>query len=386
MGQPRVLLVNHGRAGDFKGGDSVQINETGKRLSQRGWDVSHVQADQPNPQGCDLVHIFNSRCVDSLKQQLACCKAAKVPVVLSPIWITIPRAIWGSRCTMQTLREVVQAGRPDHHPLLDQLRMRQMVLQDENTGTQLSAEGSHSGDQYGVKELRYLLRSVDALLPNSYLELQSVRSDLHWHSNNFRVAHYGVDPRIFLDADPRPFREQTGIQGPFVLQAGRIEPAKNQAMLCWALRHTNLQIVLIGSTENWPGYAELCKGISGDRLKIIDHMPQALLASAYAACSTHVLGSWMETCGLVSLEAALAGAPIVASTFGHELEYLEGDAWYADPADAESILAAVVSAIESGRQDQRVYNLKQRILERFNWERTAHETELLYRQVLNGNV
>ena len=48
MGQPRVLLVNHGRAGDFKGGDSVQINETGKRLSQRGWDVSHVQADQPN--------------------------------------------------------------------------------------------------------------------------------------------------------------------------------------------------------------------------------------------------------------------------------------------------------------------------------------------------
>ena len=62
------------------------------------------------------------------------------------------------------------------------------------------------------------------------------------------------------------------------------------------------------------------------------------------------------------------------------------ETWYADPADAESILAAVVSAIESGRQDQRVYNLKQRILERFNWERTAHETELLYRQVLNGNV
>ena len=42
----------------------------------------------------------------------------------------------------------------------------------------------------------------------------------------------------------------------------------------------------------------------------------------------------METCGLVSLEAALAGVPLVGSTFGHELEYLEGDAWYADPGDA----------------------------------------------------
>ena len=50
----------------------------------------------------------------------------------------------------------------------------------------------------------------------------------------------------------------------------------------------------------------------------------------------------METCGLVSLEAALAGAPLVGSTFGHELEYLEGDAWYADPGDANSLLKAVI--------------------------------------------
>ena len=33
----------------------------------------------------------------------------------------------------------------------------------------------------------------------------------------------------------------------------------------------------------------------------------------------------METCGLVSL-GALSGTPVVGSTFGHELEYLEGDA------------------------------------------------------------
>ena len=94
----------------------------------------------------------------------------------------------------------------------------------------------------------------------------------------------------------------------------------------------------------------------------------------------------METCGLVSLEAALAGAPIVASTFGHELEYLEEDAWFADPADAESIRTAVESAIGAGREDQRVTDLKQKMLERFNWERTANETQLLYKQVLNGNA
>ena len=111
-------------------------------------------------------------------------------------------------------------------------------------------------------------------------------------------------------------------------------------------------------------------------------MPQELLASAYAASSTHVLCSWMETCGLVSLEAALAGAPIVASTFGHELEYLETNAWYADPGNAENIRESVESAIEEGRESKKVHELKQRILERFNWERTTTETEYLYQEIL----
>ena len=84
-------------------------------------------------------------------------------------------------------------------------------------------------------------------------------------------------------------------------------------MLCWALRKTDLPIVLIGSSKHWPSYADLCKKISGERLRIIDHLPQNLLASAYAAAAVHVLPSWMETCGLVSLEAALAGAPLVGA-------------------------------------------------------------------------
>ena len=33
----------------------------------------------------------------------------------------------------------------------------------------------------------------------------------------------------------------------------------------------------------------------------------------------HALPSWMETCGLVSLEAALSGTPLVGSTFGMNL-------------------------------------------------------------------
>tara|TARA_B100000674_G_scaffold497331_1_gene530692 strand:- start:7105 stop:8256 length:1152 start_codon:yes stop_codon:yes gene_type:complete len=379
----RILLVNHGTAGEWGGGDGVQIRETAKRLAQRGHHVEAVNADQPDVTGFDLVHIFNCRVEGSFRQQVITCKQARVPVVVSPIWISLSKAMWGSRGTMSVLQHAMD-GTPATNvdSLLNKLRNRELVVN--------LAQGPINAEGYGDecwpinrKHIKDLLHQVDGLLPNSWLELQAIRNDLQWHGKTFEVAHYGVDPGLFLDPDPNTFLKATGINTPFVLQAGRIEPAKNQAMLCWALRETNFKIVLIGGSKHWPAYANLCKRISGDRLHIIDHLPQPLLASAYAAAAMHVLPSWMETCGLVSLEAALAGAPLVGSTFGHELEYLEGDAWYADPGDADSLLEAVVLAYKAGRNHPRTIAMKRKVLERFNWERTVDTTEKLYQRVLN---
>ena len=379
----RILLVNHGTASEWGGGDGVQIRETAKRLAQRGHHVQAVNSDQPDARGFDLVHLFNCRVEGSFRQQVASCKQAGVPVVVSPIWISLARALWGSRGTMSVLQQAIDgAADTTVDSLLKKLRNRELVVRLQQGP--VNAEG-YGDESWPVNRgiIKEVLLQVDGLLPNSWLELQAVRNDLQWHGETFEIAHYGVDPGLFLDPDPHAFREATGIQTPFVLQAGRIEPAKNQAMLCWALRETKLPIVLIGGSKHWPAYADLCKKISGERLQIIEHLPQPLLASAYASASVHVLPSWMETCGLVSLEAALAGVPLVGSTFGHELEYLEGDAWYADPGDANSLQKAVVGAWEAGRHHPRAIAMKRKVLERFNWERTVDATEKLYRRVLD---
>lgn len=381
----KVLLVNHGRAGEWGGGDGVQIRETGKRLKQRGYDVTLLNSDTPDARGFDLVHVFNCRIQDAFDQQIASCRAAGVPVVVSPIWVSIGRALWGSRGTVGILQQGIEQGEAAISPFLEQLRRRTLAVQ-LGDGKVIQAHGDNEQSQFAMERVSALLRASHGLLPNSWLELQAVRSDHHWSGNNFEVAHYGVDPRLFLDADPTPFKEQTGIRHPFVLQAGRIEPAKNQAMLCWALKDTNLPVVLVGGRKHWPSYADLCKSILGDQLTIIDHLPQTLLASAYAAAGVHALPSWMETCGLVTLEAALSGTPVVGSTFGHELEYLQGDAWYADPADPMSLRHAVMQAWDAGRHHPRACRLKRRILEHYNWEQTTDATEKLYRNVISGNA
>ena len=251
----RILLVNHGTAGRWSGGDGVQIERL-PNAAQRGHHVEAVNADRPDVTGFDLVHIFNCRVEGSFRQQVTTCKQARVPVVVSPIWISLSKAMWGSRGTMGVLQQAVDgAPATNVDSLLNKLRNRELVVN--------LAQGPIVPEGYGDecwpvnrKHIKDLLHQTDGLLPNSWLELQAIRNDLQWHGKTFEVAHYGVDPGLFLDPDPTTVRKATGINTPFVLQAGRIEPAKNQAMLCWACAK---QICRLDWRD--PTLARLCRSL-----------------------------------------------------------------------------------------------------------------------------
>ena len=375
----KILMLNHAQADEFRGGDAVQIRYTADLLRRFGHDVDVRQDNSPNCSGYDLVHIFNCRHVSFFESQVQSVRAQGVPLVVSPIWISLGEALWGSRATMGLIKGALQSSQPMDVEFL-QLKERRLCL--DLKGDLYEFPLGNTALQEKQRKIGWVMREADGLLPNSWLELQSVRRDLHWHGDCFSVATYGVDPVPFLNADPLAFRRWSGLNGPFVLQAGRVEPAKNQAMLLLALRDTNLPVVLAGATDIWPEYVDLCKAIGGNRLILAGHLPSELLASAYAAASCHALPSWCETCGLVSLEAALTGTPVVGSTVGHEVEYLQGDAWLADPADPMAIRQAVEAAIGAGRDSERPRRLRQRVLEQFNWLRTAEATETLYRRVV----
>ncbi len=372
----KILLVNHADSSKYKGGDSLQLEKIGVILSKRGHKVLGAYQNKPDVSGFDLVHIFNCRQIDSFKSQIEACKAADIKIVVSPIWISLSNAFWGSRASLKVLKLAVNKD-PKASLAFELFKNREYILEIDKK--QFGYNSRELNSKFKFNKISRLLDEVTGLLPNSWLELQAIRNDLRWNKNNFSVANYGVDPKIFLNSDPRKFREFTGIKYPFILQAGRIEPAKNQAMLCWALRNTQIPIVFIGSSSNWPKYAEFCQAISGEKLTIFDHMPPDLLASAYSAASVHILPSWCETCGLVSLEASLSGTPVIGSTFGHELEYLKENALYVDPSDPDSILLAVKEAWESGKNIDRVGRLRDIVLNQYSWEEASTKTESFYK-------
>ena len=268
----KVVLINHGTASEWGGGDSVQIQETAKRLIQRGHEVSIQNSDRPNINGADVAHIFNCRVYNSLTQQVEICKSKEVPIVISPIWMPLGRAMWGSRGMFTVLSDAIQNGEHSVRDELKKIRNRSKIV--NYNGNIFRYDGNDNSGLEWIKGVTDILNSADGVLPNSWLELKSLQIDLNYSGDNYDIAYYGVDPSCFMDAKPEKFRNAYGIHEPFIMQAGRIEPGKNQAMICWALRNTNINIVLIGSKKHWPAYAELCELITCHKVCLLQHIQQ----------------------------------------------------------------------------------------------------------------
>jgi glycosyltransferase involved in cell wall biosynthesis len=105
--------------------------------------------------------------------------------------------------------------------------------------------------------------------------------------------------------------------------------------------------------------------------------------SAYAAARVHVLPSFSETCGLVTMEAALADCNTVASMTGCEVEYFHDLVYYCDPIDPISIRQAVLDAYNNYDADRpRRAALKKLILDKYNWPQSSQRILRVYEQVI----
>jgi glycosyltransferase involved in cell wall biosynthesis len=376
----RVLMVNHPHCEAFRGGDLVQMRQTAAALRFWGVEVRESFALEPDAAGFDLAHVFNLRTVADTPKQLAHLRRQGIPVVLSPLYVNPAVGLWGSRAAPALLQD---RPAPEEVPRrLADLRDRRVRVTLPDGGA-LTADGPNRPHPEYDRLQREALAHVDLLLVNSLLEMHALLRTLQVTHVPFAVAPVGVEPALFLEATPERFVKAFGLRD-FVLQVGRVEAPKNQLLLAAALRNSGRRLVLIGSARQ-PQYLELVKAYGPKDLVLLPHLPPEELASAYAAARVHALPSWSETCGLVNLEAALAGCSLVAGTLGYEVEYLGDGADYCDPADIASIEAAVGRAWDghAGGAERR-RRLRQRIVEQFTWEKAAEATFRAYRRVLSG--
>ncbi len=334
------------------GGHVVQLEKTARALAEAGLDVITEFTDTPPPTEVDLVHGFGLS-TDHVRHW----HRRGVPVALSTIYWERSYRQDGGPGRRVSARDL--AGR-----VVRAARFSRSALRGRGALTEACLHWIPAD----VQQLT-LFEAADLLLPNAVGEGESIRRDFGVATPIVPIPN-GVDPdRFSLPVDQ--FDQRT-----YVLYVGRIEPHKNQLGLIEALRGSGLPLVIAGHEHpDHARYVRKCRRAGSGWVTFHVSLDESELADLYRHARVHVLPSWFETTGLVSLEAALSGCSVVTTSRGFAREYLEDLAWYCDPADSGSVLSAVQSAWASPPDPA----LRQRVLEHYTWRHVAEATMAAYR-------
>jgi glycosyltransferase involved in cell wall biosynthesis len=333
------------------GGHVVQLEKTARALAEAGLDVVTEFTDTPPTTEVDLVHGFGLS-TDHVRHW----HRRGVPVVLSTIY-------WD--------RHYRHDGGPGRHVSTRDLASRVAQLARFTRGAMRSraalTDACLHWTEADVRDLA-VFESADLLLPNAIGEGDSIRSDFGVATPIVPIPN-GVDPDRF-NLPAGSFDQRA-----YVLYVGRIEPHKNQLGLIEALSGSSLPLVIAGHEHpDHARYVKKCRAAGSGWVTFHVSLDESALAELYRHARVHVLPSWFETTGLVSLEAALSGCSIVTTSRGYAREYFEDLAWYCDPGDNGSVLSAVRSAWATPPDPA----LRQRVLDRYTWRHVAETTMAAY--------
>lgn len=336
-----VLIQPRPQAEARRGGDYLELLATLEPLRELGVNAKVSTDPRADLSAFDVCYIFNTvEPVPALGYYFNARRQGKV-VVTRPIYWTLTRW-WDSLNPMQ-------GGKSD--PRADEIeRVRRQV--------------------YLLRQ-QILLRGSDMVLPLSRPEADRLTCDLKVQPEKMRVVHLGITSG-YGRGDAARFASRFGVSD-FILSVGEVAPRKNLLALIRALRDDPRPLVFIGA----PGqtdYVAACERAAAERthggVHFLGRQPPEVVADAYAAARVHVLVSIYDVAPIVTLEAALAGCPVVITTECGMSDYFGDSAFYCDPDDFDAIRRAVDGAWHAPRATE----LGKRLSTEFTWARTARET------------
>jgi D-inositol-3-phosphate glycosyltransferase len=236
-----------------------------------------------------------------------------------------------------------------------------------------------------------VIACADLMLASTNDERAQLASLYDAEVDRIEVVPPGVDHTVFLPGDRDAARQRLGIDAPrMLLFVGRIQRLKGADLAIRALAALDdpkLALVIVGGPSGRDGNAEKARihaladelDVSG-QIRWVSPRRHERLADYYRAADVCIVPSRSESFGLVALEAAACGTPVVAASVGglrslvhHEQTgfLIEGR----DPADfaapVERLLADEMLASEMGVRASAQSK-------RYSWSMTAGRLRRLY--------
>lgn len=169
----------------------------------------------------------------------------------------------------------------------------------------------------------------DVITANSVTEAQQLAQHYGADASRIDVVAPGVDPATFSVGSRSGARAALGLgDEPVLLFVGRIQPLKGLDIAVETLagldrRHRGARLIVVGGASGPDGEAELRRfdaAVKRHRLQrrvsLVPPQPHHLLSTYYRAADVCLVPSRSESFGLVALEAAACGVPVVAADVG----------------------------------------------------------------------
>lgn len=375
----RVLMQNRVDAFKNMGGDTIQMLKTKEELEKLGVKVDISLELEPDLTEYDLVHLFNITRIHETWLQFKNAKNQNKLIVLSTIH-----------------HKKSEIDEYEKKALIGTAKIIKKIFSNESSIQLVKAllytiqsRSSFKPFWYMVKngfenEQKEVLEGVDLLLPNSIMEIESIKEDFNLEISNhkYNVIPNGVEfENIESGNDEKRFFEKIG-ESEFVFCPGRIEPRKNQINIIKALKNSKVKVVFAGAInkKHKKYYKKFLNGIEeNDNLYYIGTLDRSDMFNAYKAAKVSILASWFETTGLVGLEAIANDCNIVITEKGYTKEYYGGYAKYCNPENVESIRSSVLEAYYSEFNK----DFKKLVFNKYTWKNAAMLTKIAYEGVIN---
>jgi len=168
----------------------------------------------------------------------------------------------------------------------------------------------------------------DAILANCDEESRDLQSHYDARPERIEIVAPGVDHAFFSPGDRDGARKGIGwgSDGPMLLFVGRIQPLKGLDVAVGTLAELDDQraeLAVVGGPSGADGPAELERVLElandlgvRERIRFVEPQPHHLLSTWYRAADVVLVPSRSESFGLVALEAAACGRPVVAAGVG----------------------------------------------------------------------
>ena len=171
-------------------------------------------------------------------------------------------------------------------------------------------------------------RCSDIILANSEEEAHQLVDLYGADISRIEIVPPGVDHSLFSPGDQEEARNAIGLNGdPVLLFVGRIQPLKGVELAIKTLanlkKYPNARLIIVGGSSGpeGPSTEETIWSLVNE-LELVDRVifipPQAHhdLCMWYRSADVLIMPSRSESFGLVALEAAACGIPVVASDVG----------------------------------------------------------------------